>query len=530
MFAQPYGALPPVPTPSPGDDDDVWHVAVSWDDVKVMSVEQLDDAFRLDIINSETPVWQKGMSGWEPLGVVAGIGGDDDDDEDSQEDVLTDAELEVVWPPFPAPIKPSAVRSARPTPAPPRPPSRAPTPPTPIGSSRVPTSTGWPSFAPAVPAPPTRQEFAPVIPLAPRPAPTASLVPPAGFGAPSALYQAANANAVPRHPPTLPPVAVSVTMPPPRYRGPSTAGRVGRWVLALAFVGGVLTTLYRNDVLLEAAQKNGFEKQYLSAERAIVGTPGFGTLRSLAALIAGDKSAPTAAIAVTTPSSTVDDTKAEPPPATTDEDKPSTTTKTEKAEGAVDISSLKVESPAAKEAPPKAKEEAAPKEAPREVARKEVAPKSEKVSKAEAKAAALKAKAEAAKEAKAAAAKAKAEAREAKAAAAKAKAKAKDKPSDERAAAMALIEKARIARAAQIEASKPVEKAEKAEKSEPKEAPKKAAPPPREEKPAAEKPKTAKGILDAAIRDSMEKSNSAPAKKKKKSGPNAEYDPMNGDL
>src|SRR5688572_18202585 len=111
MFAQPYGALPPVPTAA-GDDDDIWHVAVSWDDVKVMTVEQLDDAFRLDIVNSETPVWQNGMSGWQPLGVVAGIGGsDDEDDEDSQEDILTDAELEVVLPPFPAPIKPVASRS-----------------------------------------------------------------------------------------------------------------------------------------------------------------------------------------------------------------------------------------------------------------------------------------------------------------------------------------------------------------------------------------------------------------------------------
>jgi hypothetical protein len=88
-----------------------------------------------------------------------------------------------------------------------------------------------------------------------------------------------------------------------------------------------------------------------------------------------------------------------------------------------------------------------------------------------------------------------------------------------------LIEKARAARGVKLAAEKP-------EKSEPKEAPKRAAPPPKEEAPApvAEKPKTARSMLDAAIRDSMEKANSAPAKKKKKSGPNADYDPMNGDL
>src|SRR5688572_3209033 len=105
MFAQPYGALPPVPTPRPGDDDDVWHVAISYDDVKVMSVDQLDDAFRLDIITSDTMVWQKGMTGWQRLGVVAGLGADIDDDDDDQEDVLTVADVEVEWPPFPAPAK-----------------------------------------------------------------------------------------------------------------------------------------------------------------------------------------------------------------------------------------------------------------------------------------------------------------------------------------------------------------------------------------------------------------------------------------
>lgn len=346
-----------------------------------------------------------------------------------------------------------------------------------------------------------------MIPLAPRP--TATLVPPAGFGAPSALYQAANVNAAPRHPPTVPPVAMSVTMPPPRRRGSSGAASFGRWVLALAFVGGLATTLYRNDVLLEAAQKSGFEKQYLSAERAIVGSPGFGTLRSLAALVSveglklGSSSTATpAAITVTeTPSPAADDTKDD----TKTEAAPSTDTKpssASKVEGAVDVSSLKVEHAGrAKEAPAKeapapkaaAPKEVAPKAAPREVARKEAAPKNDKVSKAQAKAAE------------------------------KAEKKAKEKPkSDERAAALALIEKAKAARATKEAASKP-------EKSEPKEAPKRAAPPPREEKPVAQKPKRPESALDAAIRDSMEKANSAPAKKKK-AGPNADYDPMNGDL
>ena len=42
----------------------VWHVAVSSDDVKVMTLEQLDDAFRLDVIDTSTPVWKSGMTTW----------------------------------------------------------------------------------------------------------------------------------------------------------------------------------------------------------------------------------------------------------------------------------------------------------------------------------------------------------------------------------------------------------------------------------------------------------------------------------
>src|SRR5438045_9712601 len=38
-------------------EEEVWHVAIAWDDIKTMSLDQLDDAFRLDVIAADTPVW-----------------------------------------------------------------------------------------------------------------------------------------------------------------------------------------------------------------------------------------------------------------------------------------------------------------------------------------------------------------------------------------------------------------------------------------------------------------------------------------
>ncbi len=70
---------------------DVWHVAVASDDIKQMSVDQLDEAFRLGVISSETPVWTEGMDAWAPLGEVADLDGDGDGDGDVEIDGPTQA-------------------------------------------------------------------------------------------------------------------------------------------------------------------------------------------------------------------------------------------------------------------------------------------------------------------------------------------------------------------------------------------------------------------------------------------------------
>jgi len=64
--------------------EDVWFVAVSSDDIKQMSVDQLDEAFRLGLISAQTAVWTEGMEAWAPLGEVADLDSDESSSEASE--------------------------------------------------------------------------------------------------------------------------------------------------------------------------------------------------------------------------------------------------------------------------------------------------------------------------------------------------------------------------------------------------------------------------------------------------------------
>jgi hypothetical protein len=240
----------------------VWHVAVSSDDVKVMTLEQLDDAFRLDIIDTSTPVWKTGMSTWSSLGIVAGI-----DDEPTTAHISVRQEPSALWPPpaWPpptggAPSHSNAVsnREAAPSRSRPPPPALRPT-----------VAPSGPHVRSATPAPSPRAAAQPS-----RPAPTARPTPPSARPA----VQIANFAM----PASVPPAAYSV--PPQYYARPKSSSSFGSWVLGLAVVAGLLVTAYRNDLLLRGARAAHVEAQYLRLERALLGGPSFGTLRSVAAL------------------------------------------------------------------------------------------------------------------------------------------------------------------------------------------------------------------------------------------------------
>ena len=61
--------------------DDVFHVEVAPGDVKCLTLEQLDDFYRLDVIQDSTMVWREGGREWQTLGALIGC----DAQQDSQE-------------------------------------------------------------------------------------------------------------------------------------------------------------------------------------------------------------------------------------------------------------------------------------------------------------------------------------------------------------------------------------------------------------------------------------------------------------
>ena len=244
------------------EDEELWHAEIAGE-VKVLSLEQLDDLYRIEVIDESTRLWKPGMRGWTRLGIVAGI--------------------------EPEPSL-SAVAASR-TPAPPAPRSPAPVtpirPPAPVVSA---ANDYNPFLAPAKPV-----VVAPVS--APLPAPYTALAS-APYKAPSpAPYKA---------PDSLRPLALDdIPIPAPRQR----SSRAGSFILLLAGLCGLGVTLYRNDVLRDAARSAGQTGLYSRLEAA-VGAPGFGTLRSIEAMTASSLSTGSLGATTTTATPAPPETKA----------------------------------------------------------------------------------------------------------------------------------------------------------------------------------------------------------------------------
>src|SRR5688500_14709190 len=102
--------------------DEVWFVAAG-DQVRRMTLDELDEAFALDVLDASTPVWTEGMETWAPLATVAGLDSasdlptqgapDPEDDEDTQRTIQGDILFDSVFPPG-TPEHPLPARSARP--------------------------------------------------------------------------------------------------------------------------------------------------------------------------------------------------------------------------------------------------------------------------------------------------------------------------------------------------------------------------------------------------------------------------------
>jgi hypothetical protein len=225
-------------------EDERWHVRIAPDEVKTLTLEQVDDLFRLEMIDENTLLCQEGTSDWLPLRVVAGL--------DEEEPAVTAPAS------APAPIA-TPVRSA---PPPPPPPLSAP-------SERAPFAPS-PSFAP----PPVSAPSTSVAP--PKPA-SSSLAPPAP--PPPSFAPPAPALA------SVAPPALSFTPPEVPLPAPARASRAETWLIGLAAALGLLVTLQRNGVLQSLFAATGQAASYAKLE-ASLGGPGFGTVRAVDALVA----------------------------------------------------------------------------------------------------------------------------------------------------------------------------------------------------------------------------------------------------
>jgi hypothetical protein len=83
------------------------------------------------------------------------------------------------------------------------------------------------------------------------------------------------------------------------YRRAPRGYYVVRSLLVWGGVFGAFVGLYRNDVLRELSRKIGQESRYLAAESQLIGTPGWGTPRSMEPVLGGGPAA--AAVPATTP-------------------------------------------------------------------------------------------------------------------------------------------------------------------------------------------------------------------------------------
>ena len=239
-----------VSNPPPIVDDEKWHVQFAPDEVKIVSLEQMDDLFRLSIIDSETPVWQAGMREWQPLRVIAGL----------EEEPTPQPQRSHPKPPTP---NRSASPSVRPPPPAPRPVAASVRPPAPERRPAPPPERR-PAPPPARPAYVAPASFYPEPVLADTYASTSTYAAPIAFAAP---VNAMN---------SVRPLVVSHLPPPARSGG----GGFGRFLVGVSLLAGVAVTAYRNDFVRDGAHAAHQDALYARLESAL-GGPAFGTVRAL---------------------------------------------------------------------------------------------------------------------------------------------------------------------------------------------------------------------------------------------------------
>lgn len=231
-------------------ESDVWHVQVAAGDVRVVSVETLDDLYRYDVIDQHVFVWQKGMPGWVQLESLLGPDADDQEDPfhvllgpgivreltlEQLDEFYTNEIIDentMVWQKgmteWQSLGKVAGIGEALP--------SDLPTVPQQNHVAR-------PYVAPVTSAPPVARPY--VAPVT-----------------------------------SAPPVAFTIEPP-----AEVAAGRPVRWPFRLALAAGVILAVLRNDLAYSVVGQTALANRYTDAEAALLGGPAFGTMRSVERLV-----------------------------------------------------------------------------------------------------------------------------------------------------------------------------------------------------------------------------------------------------
>ncbi len=215
-------------------EQDIWHVMLASDDMKRMNVDQLDDAFRLSLVDSSTPVWKAGMESWRRLGSIAGI----------------EDEVETIARPVQAVQQRAAARRPQPPSAPP-PPRPAP---------RALAATAVNPFGATAPFGSTAPVFSAPKLLAPvyEPAPTYGAP---VYAAPMPALSAPDPYMMPRRRVALPSEV--------DFRRSSRGVRWGRWLGALVLLTAAVVGVHQQGWMQQGARRIGLENKFLAGERRV---------------------------------------------------------------------------------------------------------------------------------------------------------------------------------------------------------------------------------------------------------------------
>ncbi|HEX5098971.1 MAG TPA: GYF domain-containing protein [Polyangiaceae bacterium] len=339
-------------------DDELWHVRMSPNEVKQLTLEQLDDLFRLEIIEADTLIWQPGMTEWLPLSVVAGLGDEDPEPVNiavSQPPPNRMAQTQTAWPPVARAAPPSTAPAPPSMRSAPPPLSQRPAPP-PLSQRPAPPLASRPAPPPLSqrPAPPPLSQR-PVPPSHAPPSSTAtSWPPPSAWSYPAPVSPFASTVQEPQRsaPSSRAPAAFATA---PVIRAPRNSGG-GSWLILLSLAAGAAVTLYRNDLVHGAMRSIGQEGSYVKLETAL-GGPSFGTPRAVeqmaAATAAITAAAPVSGSATTESSTSTASTSETPKPAETAAAEPAKPAETAAAEPSTSTETPKPEASKPAEAAPR---------------------------------------------------------------------------------------------------------------------------------------------------------------------------------